>query len=648
VTVTDEVLGVLDAFPEPVLLVTSAGQIAGGNRALAEQLAANRAELVGRALTEMLADSPERVREYLATCERSGQMVPGSLTLRATDGAPVACRANGTAYRPRTGAARLVLVRLTPHQDSVTSFIALNEKISELSAEVARRRQAEASLSRERETLQVTLESIGDGVFVTDAQGRITFVNRMAEQLTGCSLTSVVGRPLADVFQIVDEETGEPAADPVQQVLATGRIAGLTGRVVLIRQDGTRIPVDDSAAPIRLAGEAPAGVVLIFRDITARRQAEREQQEADRRKDEFLAILAHELRNPLAPIRNAMQIMRMAEGDRAIVSAARVIVERQIKHLARLIDDLMDISRITQGKIELRQEYAALSAIIQMAVEIARPQLEGRQHPLQIELPSEGLYLNADSGRLAQALGNLLENASTYSTPEAPIRIEATATDEEIVLQVIDQGVGIPPDMLERIFDLFAQVDRSGNGIQDGLGVGLTLVKRIVQLHGGSVRAESDGPDRGSRFILRLPRARPTESVSRVEPAARVSTPARRLRILVADDNRDAVQTLALMLTLGGHEVRAAHDGAEAIAIGDGFQPHVVFLDIGMPVLDGYATARRIQKRPWGKTAHLVALTGWGQDADRRKAIAAGFRDHLVKPAALDAISDIIERVVIE
>jgi CheY-like chemotaxis protein/two-component sensor histidine kinase len=323
-----------------------------------------------------------------------------------------------------------------------------------------------------------------------------------------------------------------------------------------------------------------------------------------------------------------------------------VIIERQLKHLTRLIDDLLDMSRMTQGKFELRKERTSLSDVVQLALAIARPQLEGKQHKLQIELAPKDLCLSADAARLGQALANLLHNASKYSSDGTLIRLTATAEHDQIIVRVIDQGAGIPADMLERVFDLYRQVDRPEDGTHDGLGIGLTLVKRIVELHGGTVEAASAGRGRGSEFTVRLPREIASSGQETAHAAAVPPSSTRRLRILVADDNRDAAHTLAMLLRLEGHEVRAVHDGVEALAAGDDFAPQLVLMDIGMPLLDGYETARQMQERPWGKQAHLVALTGWGQEADRHKAMAAGFRDHLVKPAEPEALKAVMDRII--
>jgi signal transduction histidine kinase/CheY-like chemotaxis protein len=490
--------------------------------------------------------------------------------------------------------------------------------------------------------------SIGDGVFVTDAAGRVTFMNPVAEELTGRSAAAGLHRPLSEVFALVDEAAGDAAVDPLPRIPGAANGAASTGPCVLLRADGTRVRIDESAAPMRMPDATLSGTVVIFRKSDADHEA-RKNTHGDQPKD-FFAILAHELRNPLAPIRNALQIMQLVQddgdGDGATTSAARVIIERQLKHLTRLIDDLLDMSRMAQGRFELCKERTSLSDVVKLALAYARPQLEGKEHKLQIEFAAKDLYLSADAIHLGHAFANLLHNASKYSSAGTAIRVTAGTEEDQIIVRVIDQGVGIPPDMFERVFDLYGQVDRAEDGTHDGLGIGLTLVKRIVELHGGTVAAASAGRGCGSEFIVRLPRdvsgAGPDAAHGAVAPPA----PARRLRVLVADDNRDAAHTLAMLLTLEGHEVRAVHDGVEALAAGDAFAPQLVLLDIGMPLLDGYETARQIQERPWGKQAHLVALTGWGQEADRRKAMAAGFQDHLVKPAEPEALKAVIDRIV--
>ncbi|QEH38459.1 Sensor histidine kinase TmoS [Aquisphaera giovannonii] len=355
--------------------------------------------------------------------------------------------------------------------------------------------------------------------------------------------------------------------------------------------------------------------------------------DADRRKDEFLATLAHELRNPLAPIRNGLQIMDMAAGDPQLVDEARALMERQVAHMVRLIDDLMDISRITRGKLVLRKERVELATVIRAAVDTSRPLIEASGHELSLTVPPRPIVLDADPTRLAQVFSNLLNNAAKYTEPGGDIALIAGRQGGDVVVTVRDNGVGIPPEMLPHVFGMFTQVDRSLERSQGGLGIGLSLVKGIVEMHGGAVEARSGGPGRGSEFVVRLPIAAagaPKPAAGRAGPDA--AGPAAARRILVVDDNEDAARSLARMLKLGGHEARTAHDGGEAVEAAERHRPEVILLDIGLPVMNGYDVARAIRARPWGGDVAIVALTGWGQEGDRRRSKEAGIDRHLVKP----------------
>jgi signal transduction histidine kinase/CheY-like chemotaxis protein len=482
------------------------------------------------------------------------------------------------------------------------------------------------------------LDLLPEAILLLETTGHIAGVNRALSQVLERSPDELTGQPVADVIAEAPERLLH-----YLNARARGEEAPPLQSLTLRPRDSAPLALAAEGSVYRANARTPVLVLIRLQSWSG----------GPGSVDEFLAILAHELRNPLAPIRNSMQLMQASQGDLGTMSAARAIVERQIKHLSRIIDDLLDISRITQGKIELHPQATDLTDIIHLALEMARPQLEGKQHPLQIELARHGLArdgmsLLADPSRLAQAFANLLNNASKYSAAGTPIRIEASIEGEQAVVRVIDRGIGIPVNMLERIFGLFEQVDRTGSGTHDGLGLGLTLAKRIVELHGGDLVAFSEGNDRGSQFTVRLPLAAQPESAISLTPPQHAVAPGRRLRILVADDNRDAAQTLAMLLRLDGHDVRAVHDGAEALTLGDAFHPQLLLLDIGMPVLDGYETARQVRERPWGRKAQLVALTGWGQDSDRRKALNAGFDHHLVKPAEPDALRAVIDSIVAE
>jgi PAS domain S-box-containing protein len=371
-----------------------------------------------------------------------------------------------------------------------------------------------------------------------------------------------------------------------------------------------------------------------------------ELREAARRKDEFLAMLAHELRNPLAPLVNAVQIMRLAGDDRAAMDRARSLMERQLQQMVRLVDDLLDVSRITRGKVELRRQRAELAAVIQTAVETSRPLIAASRHDLTLSLPAEPLVVDCDVTRLAQVFSNLFNNAAKYTEPGGHISLTAERRENEAVVTVRDTGVGIPGEMLKRVFDLFTQVDRSRERAQGGLGIGLTLVQRLVELHGGSVEAQSEGPGRGSAFVVRLPLAPSKDAVDAVPapPPPPRAGPSPPRRILVVDDNVDAAQSLATLLRLGGHEVRVTHDGPAALSEARAFVPEVVLLDIGMPGMDGYEVARRLRRAPETNGALLVAQTGWGQDEDHRRSREAGFAAHLVKPLDPDALEQLLAR----
>jgi len=362
------------------------------------------------------------------------------------------------------------------------------------------------------------------------------------------------------------------------------------------------------------------------------RESERQLREADRRKDEFLAMLAHELRNPLAPLRNGLQIMSISEqGDEAF-DQARTMMERQLAQMVRLIDDLLDLSRITGGKIELRRERVALAAIVQQAIETSRPAMEQAGHHLTVQMPSTPIFVNADPTRLSQVFSNLLNNAAKFTPHGGEIGVSIEQRNEKVAVSVCDNGIGIPNEKLRTVFEMFTQVDPSLEKSQGGLGIGLTLVKRLVEMHGGRVIARSEGSGKGSEFIVFLPVA-PASEETKTEPSGpgeRADAPRR--RILVVDDSHDSAASLALLLDVMGNETRTAYSGLEALEVGAAFHPDVILLDIGMPILNGYDTCRRIREQDWGKGITIIALTGWGQEDDRRRSRESGFTHHLVKP----------------
>ena len=798
------------------------------------------------------------------------------------------------------------------------------------------RREAAAVLYAERELFRTTLASIGDAVITTDVDGNVTFLNAVAQVLTGWRLDEAAGRSLASVFRIVNEQTRQPAEDPASRSLREGTIVGLANHTVLIARDGNERPIDDSAAPIRNETGAVAGVVLVFRDvaerrrverlrediqkelerqvqertaalraseerfrllvegtrdyaiymldpigriiswnpgaerikgyradeilgqhfsrfypaeealggkpdaalktaaaegryeaegwrlrkdgsrfwasaimtalydeagglrgfskitrdltvkkqaeenarrllqeqaarhaaeqgarqlqasegrlrlfvqhapaavamfdremryllfsrrwltdyhlgdqdltgrshydvfpdmpdhwkevyrlalagdvetcaedhfvrgdgreewlqwevhpwrddrgeiggiiifsevITERRQAQEALRQANRLKDEFLAMLAHELRNPLAPISNALHIMKQPGADAAIRAQVRDMAERQVRHMARLLDDLLDVSRISRGKITLRPETVDVAAVASRTVEAQRPLAEERRHELTVSLPPEPVWMVADPTRLEQVLSNLLNNSVKYTDPGGHIRLTVQRSPGEVVIRVLDDGIGISPDMLPRVFDVFVQAERRLDRSQGGVGIGLTLVRRLVELHGGTVEAHSRGLGQGSEFVVRLPaldgeRAAPPGGTEAPHaPTAALSS----RRVLVVDDNEDAAESLAVLLRMQGQDVQVASNGPAALELAEAFRPQVVFLDIGMPGMDGYEVARRLRALPQLGDVVLIAQTGWGQEDDRRLSREAGFDEHLVKPTDPAALRSLLE-----
>ncbi|MGZ5086756.1 MAG: CHASE3 domain-containing protein [Usitatibacter sp.] len=370
---------------------------------------------------------------------------------------------------------------------------------------LAARETTSREIAEQRELLQTTLASIGDGVITTDREGRVTFLNAIAEGLTGYSNAEARGQPLAGIFNIVNEATREPMENPAMRALKDGLIVGLANHTVLIAKDGSERPIDDSAAPIRVPGGEISGCVLVFRDVTERARLDAELRNADRRKDEFLATLAHELRNPLAPISNALFLIGRDAITPAALETARATMQRQVKQMVRLIDDLLDVSRIRLGKLALSPRRVALNEVVEQAVETVIPLVEAAGHTLEIELPAEATWLQADPVRLAQVFSNLLNNATKFTPRGGLIQVTAVREDSWVVVMVKDSGVGIAPRHLDDIFGLFSQLDQSLERAYGGLGIGLSLVRRLVELHGGSVVAHSEGPGRGSEFRVRLP-----------------------------------------------------------------------------------------------------------------------------------------------
>jgi PAS domain S-box-containing protein len=495
------------------------------------------------------------------------------------------------------------------------------------------------ALGGPEEQYALLMECVADyAIFLMNADGRVAAWNLGAERLFGYREKEALGLPFDRFFVPEDVERGVPQKE-LRAAVQHGRAGDDKWH---LRKDGTRFWVSGSTTALRDDDGNLRGFAKVTRDRT-------EQREAQRRREEFLAVLAHELRGPLAPVRNAVEVLRLAGPSGGQAGAAREMIERQVAHMTRLVDDLLDVTRVTQGKVTLKKERVEVATVVAQAVEAVRPLVDARRQTLDVAL-EPALRVEADPTRLAQVVTNLLTNASKYSPEGAGrIRVEADgapglpAGPGGVTLVVSDNGMGISAEMLPRVFDLFMQADRAVQQSQGGLGVGLTLVKRLVELHGGAVEARSEGPGRGSEFVVRLPAAEVPAPAPSAPSRHAADAPAVRRRVLVVDDNADAADSLATLLRMKGHEVRSVHEGAAVLEAARAFAPDVVLLDIGLPgALTGYDLAPRLRQLPGLESVLLVALTGYGQEEDRRRAADAGFDAHLVKPANFDELQALL------
>jgi PAS domain S-box-containing protein len=510
-----------------------------------------------------------------------------------------------------------------------------------------RRLQAKSEEAVARgEQLEGTLSCIGDGVLVADANGQITLMNPIAEQLTEWPVEECVLRPAGGVLVLRDEQSQQPVEDPVQRVLREKRVIKGAMRICLSTRTGRLLPVAYTAAPIWDIQERISGIVVLLRDETKRRENEKALRDADRRKDEFLATLAHELRNPLAPICNGIQLVKSCGDDPELTQEMLDMVDRQARHMVRLVDDLLDVSRITRGKLELRKCQVPIAELVQNAVEETRPTIEQAQHELTINVPNERVSVYADPNRLTQVLSNLLDNAAKYTPPGGRIRLSAVPCDDEITIEVADNGRGIPSDKLESIFEMFMQVRSTIEGGHVGLGIGLTLVKQLIDMHEGTVEVHSEGIGQGSRFCVRLPAITPTQVKPSDHDGREIdSLSVTSRRVLVVDDHPDVRTVTARLVKLLGHIPFQANDGQEGIELAEQLLPDVVLMDIGMPRMNGYEAAKHIRGTSWGHDMTLVAITGWGQEEDRLRTKAAGFNSHLVKPIDVSELKELLQAV---
>jgi PAS domain S-box-containing protein len=499
-------------------------------------------------------------------------------------------------------------------------------------------------LRQSEEKFRLLVEGVREyGIFMLDPDGYITSWNSGAERIKGYTAGEIIGQHFSRFYPPDAIARGWPAHE-LKVAREEGRYEEEGWR---LRKDGTPFWANVVITSLQDPEGRLLGFAKVTRDLTDRKRVEALEQ-AERQMNEFLAMLGHELRNPLAPIRNAVAMMQVSELSETSLRWARDVIDRQVAHLARLVDDLLDVSRITSGRISLQKEPMALTPVVAAATEASRPLIEARKHTLETVLPDEPLLIEGDLTRLSQVVLNLLNNAAKYTPEGGHIRLAVAQEGGEVVIRVRDTGIGIPADLLPKIFDIFTQGDRSLDRPEGGLGIGLTLVRRLVQMHGGSVEAHSDGPGHGSEFVVRLPPLAGRAPGDSTAQDAESSPLTGSRRVLVVDDNHDSAESMAILLEIWGHEVRTTYDGPAALALAAEYRPDVVLLDIGLPGMSGYEVAKRLRELPDLAGAILIAVTGYGQHSDRERSRAAGFDHHLLKPVEPARLQELLATPVLQ
>jgi two-component system CheB/CheR fusion protein len=629
-TGTDEprarLAAIVDSSDDAIISKDFDGTIASWNRGAERLYGYTAEEAIGRPVTILFPAAISHEEEAILRRVGSGRRIEHYETVRIRkDGSPVD-----------------VSLSISPVRDDTGRIIG----ISKIARDITERKRADRALRSSERRIRQLMELLPVAVYTCSAPaGVLTFYNEQATRLWGRRpRPGETHASFASGFRLFrpDGTPLPPERVPMAVALREGR--PFRGEEVLMeRPDGSRVVVMVHIDLLRDENDRVIGAINAFHDVTVLRQATEELRQADRRKSEFLAILAHELRNPLAPIFNAVELLSWPEADPQKAQAAIDIMRRQLAQMGRLIDDLLDISRISRGRIELRCERVDVASIVQQAVEATRPIVDRHEHDLSVSLPAHAVWLNADPARLAQALGNLLNNASKFTPRGGRLGIEVEPRGGRVAIRVRDNGIGIAQDQLEGIFGMFAQLNPAVEDSQAGLGIGLTLARNLVELHGGTLEARSSGVGRGSEFVLDLP---VLASVVAPQPARDTGHAARaprgRKHVLVVDDNRDSAESLAMLLKLKGYKVQTAHDGMEAIEAAAACQPDAVLLDIGLPLLNGYEVARHLRGQR-GHNVQLIAITGWGQHEDRQRSRGAGFDGHLVKPVDLGELIRALE-----
>ncbi len=609
----------LNSALDGIISIDHHGNVIEFNYSAEKMFGYQRDEILGKEMAELIVplDHREEHRAGLARYLRTGTGPVLDQRLELT-----ALRRDGEQFPVEVSITRVE----TPGEPIFTGYV----------RDITQTKFAEQQRQESERRFRMLVEQIQDyAIFMMDPEGRATSWNVGVRRLLGYEEDEFIGlKVFKAAFTPEDLEAGVDEAE-LRQAATEGR--GGDDRWKL-RKDGTRFWASGITTALHDEDGQLLGFMKVMRDQTDRKRLEDELRkiaadlsEADRRKTEFLATLGHELRNPLAPIRTGLEVMRLARDEPETIEEVRLTMERQTHQMMRLIDDLLDVSRITRGKLELRRSMVVLGEVINSAVEATRPFIDDAQHELTVELPEEPIEMYGDPHRLAQVFSNLLNNAAKYTPVGGHIWLTVSRQGDEVTITVRDNGLGIPLEMQESIFEMFTQIDRPHEFGHTGLGIGLTLVKRLIALHGGTIEVSSDGPDNGSEFVVRLPILSETaaSNVLLEEPAT--GNPP--LKVLVVDDNEAAASMLSMVVSMLGNEVRIAHDGRQAVEAASQFRPQVVLMDLGMPNMNGFEAAREIRKLDWGQSVVLAALTGWGQDEDRRRSREAGFDHHFVKPA---------------
>ena len=628
----------LQSIAEGVVATDAAGRIRMLNRCAQELTGWSEEEAVGLALTQVL--KIEHPDTGTPTTD------PGLHALRSGESVRLA---DGAILRSRGGEERPVQAIATPvkaARNEVLGAVVVFRDVSEQARSALALRESEARAQSRAGELEAVMQSVPAAILIAnDLQCRDITGNAAAYRLLRAPIGSSLAASSAQrTYFAGDPDEGNlialrPEELPLQRAIAERReIANV--ELQLRFRNGDVHAIMGNAAPLRDSYGQVRGAVVALIDVTERKHIEAQLKQAHRRKDEFLATLAHELRNPLAPVRSGVAILRK-ERDGAVAGKTLAMMERQLSHMVRLIDDLLDVSRITGDKIVLRREPVPLHSVIEQAIEAAKPFLDSGGHAFEWEMSPQGLWVNGDASRLSQVVSNLLTNAAKYTAEGGNVRLVVDRDGSWARIRVIDNGLGIPSHMLHQIFDLFTQVNRTLHRAQGGLGVGLSLVRRLVEMHDGTVEASSQGLGLGSTFTVRLPMsaAAAREPAPPVAPEAQAGPP---MHVLVVDDNRDAADSLALVLEGLGHVARVAYSAQESLTVLEGFNPHVAFLDIGMPGTSGYELARALRAEPAYRSIRLVALTGWGEESDRARSLDAGFDLHVTKPIDTSTLESVL------